>query len=54
MEWIKLDKADGIAVAGLVKFSWARTAPKPEFCIPTSIEIVLLTLLFFSKKLLKT
>jgi hypothetical protein len=38
--------AEGIAVEGFVKFSRAKTAPSPEFCIPTSIAIVRLTALF--------
>jgi hypothetical protein len=46
MECTKLDIAEGIAVAGLVKFSRAKTAPKPEFCIPTSMAIVLLAAAF--------
>ena len=46
MEWIKLDIAAGIATLGLVKFSRAKTTPKPEFCIPTSMEIVLATFQF--------
>ena len=32
--------AQGIATSGLAKFCWASTTPSPEFCIPTSIEIV--------------
>ena len=40
-EWTRLDNAAGIATKGLVKFSRASTTPSPEFCIPTSIEIVL-------------
>jgi hypothetical protein len=46
IECTKLDIAEGIAVAGLMKFSRASTAPKPEFCIPTSMAIVLLTASF--------
>ena len=53
MEWTKLDIAEGIAVAGLMKFSRASTAPKPEFCMPTSMAIVLLTAVFFKIILLK-
>ena len=35
---------------GLVKFCCARTTPKPEFCIPNSIDIVLETDLFLKRK----
>ena len=47
-EWIKLDNAAGTATKGLVKFSRAKTTPKPEFCIPTSIEMVLATFQFLN------
>ncbi len=43
MEGTKLEMAAGIAVAGFVKFSRAKTAPNHEFYMPTSIAIVLLT-----------
>ena len=47
-EWTRLDKAAGIATKGLVKFSRASTTPSPEFCIPTSIDIVLATFKFLN------
>ena len=47
-EWTRLDNAAGIATKGLVKFSRARTTPSPEFCIPTSIEIVFATFKFLN------
>lgn len=46
IECTKLEIAEGIAVAGFIKFSLANTTPRPEFCIPTSMEIVLLMVLF--------
>ena len=41
----KLNKALGTAAIGL-KCAAARAAPKPEFCIPTSIAIALLSAVF--------
>ena len=52
-ECTKLEIAEGIATAGLTKFSLAKTTPRPEFCIPTSMEIVLLTASFFRSILLR-
>ena len=49
-EWIKLDSAAGIATLGWLKFSRARTTPSPEFCIPTSIAIVLATVAFLKMR----
>lgn len=39
-ECIVADSAHGNAVSGSMKWFFASTAPRPEFCIPTSIEIV--------------
>ena len=52
-ECTKLEIAEGIATAGFTKFSLAKTTPSPEFCIPTSMDIVLLTASFLSSILLK-
>ena len=38
--------AAGLATAAWLKFSRAKTTPKPEFCIPTSMAMVLATFLF--------
>jgi hypothetical protein len=40
-EWTTLEIAHGTAASGSAgKCFWARTTPRPEFCMPTSIEIV--------------
>ncbi len=39
-ECIKLERALGMAVLGSTKWVFASTAPSPEFCIPTSMDIV--------------
>ncbi len=39
-EWQTLEIALGMATSGLAKFCWAKTTPRPEFCMPTSMEIV--------------
>ncbi len=48
--WQKLNKALGTAAIGL-KCVAANAAPKPEFCIPTSIAIALLSATFNLKSL---
>lgn len=41
-EWTVADMAPGRAVRGsAAKWRRARTVPRPEFCIPTSMETVL-------------
>ena len=44
MQWVIAESALGIAVRGLAKCACAKTAPNPEFCMPTSIEVVRATL----------
>tara|TARA_A100001011_G_C14258363_1_gene821152 strand:+ start:1363 stop:1542 length:180 start_codon:yes stop_codon:yes gene_type:complete len=39
--------AAGMSNIRLTKFSFAKTTPNPEFCIPASTKIVLLTASFF-------
>jgi len=47
-----LEIADGIAIAGLAKLALARYAPNPEFCMPTSMDIILFTNCSFVTNLL--
>ena len=44
MQCVIAEMALGITVSGLAKCACARTAPSPEFCMPTSIEVVRATL----------
>ena len=44
MQWVSADTAQGRATRGVAaKCFWASAAPRPEFCIPTSMDTVRLT-----------
>ncbi len=53
-EWKRLEMAGGTATNGSEKLARAKTTPKPEFCIPTSMEIVrermVSLVIFFTKR----